>query len=198
MMNARKSMTMMSTAAVFAAAVGVTLGAGVASAAPKPSGATFFLCPDFGKPGYYRATIRGVFPMSQADAAGYLIHIDDNPAKPGNITYFVQDDDGNGHIGDTSLAYLTVPHAHTDAGGYLRAGPSGLEYSRELSVSLNDLNADRSKWYDPSDQVLGDDPQDEIYAAATFVDADGGVRTQISQEIVKDFTANGVCDGCCS
>jgi hypothetical protein len=91
-----------------------------------------------------------------------------------------------------------VPHAHSDSGGFLRAGPSGLEYQRELSVSTNDLNADKSKWYDPSDQVLGDDPQDEIYAAATFIDADGGVRTQISQEIVKDFTANGVCDGCCS
>jgi len=176
----------------------MTAGIGIAIAAPKPSGATFFLCPDFGEPGYYRATIRGVFPMSQADAAGYLIHIDDNPSKPGGMVYYVQDDDGNGHEGDTSIAYLDVPHAHSDGAGFLRAGPSGLEYQRELSVSAYELNADKSKWYDPSDQVLGDDPQDEIYAAAKFVDADGGVRTQISQEIVKDFTADLICDGCCS
>ena len=197
-MNTRKRATVLGGAVALSAVVGLTAGLTTAAAAPKPSGATFFLCPDFGKPGYYRATIRGVFPMSQADAEGFLIHIDDYPGKPGNITYYVQDDDGNGHVGDTSLAYLNVPHAHSDAGGFLRAGPSGLEYQRELSVSTNDLNADRSKWYDPSDQVLGDDPQDEVYAAATFIDADGGVRTQISQEIVKDFTADHVCDGCCS
>lgn len=167
-----------------------------ASAAPKPSGATLFLCPDFGKPGYYRVTIRGVFPMTQADAEGYLIHIDDNPAKPGHMVYYLQDDDGNGHEGDTSIAYLKVPHRHSDAGGFLRAGPGGLEYQRELSVQAYALDADGTKWYDP-DRVTGED-LDEIYAAATFIDADGGARTQISQQITKDFTARGVCDGCCS
>jgi hypothetical protein len=197
-MNARKLAATLGSATAIGTAVAMTVGIGIAAAAPKPSGTTFFLCPDFGKPGYYRATIRGVFPMSQADAAGYLIHIDDNPSKPGRMVYYVQDDDGNGHEGDTSIAYLDVPHAHSDGGGFLRAGPSGLEYQRELSINAYELNADTSKWYDPSDQVLGDDPQDEIYAAAKFIDADGGVRTQISQEIVKDFTADHVCDGCCS
>ena len=197
-MNARKLAAAVGSAAAIGTAVAMTAGIGIATAAPKPSGATFFLCPDFGKPGYYRATVRGVFPMSQADAAGYLIHIDDNPSKPGGMVYYVQDDDGNGHEGDTSIAYLDVPHAHSDSGGFLRAGPSGLEYQRELSINAYDLNADKSKWYDPSDQVLADDPQDEIYAAAKFIDADGGVRTQISQEIVKDFTADRICDGCCS
>lgn len=167
-----------------------------AVAAPKPSGATLFLCPDFGKPGYYRVTIRGVFPMTQADAEGYLIHIDDNPAKPGHMKYYLQDDDGHGHEGDSSIAYLQVPHRHSDAGGFLRAGPGGLEYQRELSVRTYDLDADGTKWYDP-DRVTGED-LDEIYAAATFIDADGGARTQISQQITKDFTAPGVCDGCCS
>ena len=33
---------------------------------------------------------------------------------------------------------------------------------------------------------------------ATFVDADGGLRTQFSQQVVKDFAADHVCDGCCS
>ncbi|MFL0238037.1 hypothetical protein ACJH6J_13565 [Mycobacterium sp. SMC-18] len=167
-----------------------------AVAAPKPSGATLFLCPDFGKPGSYRVTIRGVFPMTQADAEGYLIHIDDNPAKPGHMVYYLQDDDGHGHEGDSSIAYLRVPHRHSDAGGFLRAGPGGLEYQRELSVRTYDLDADGTKWYDP-DRVTGED-LDEIYAAATFIDADGGARTQISQQITKDFTAPGVCDGCCS
>jgi hypothetical protein len=197
-MNTRMFAAALGSAAAIGTVVAMTGATGIAAAAPKPSGATFFLCPDFGKPGYYRATIRGVFPMSQADAAGYLIHIDDNPSRPGGMVYYVQDDDGNGHEGDTSIAYLDVPHAHSDGGGFLRAGPSGLEYQRELSVRADELNADKSKWYDPSDQVLGDDPQDEIYAAAKFIDADGGVRTQFSQEIVKDFTADRVCDGCCS
>ena len=197
-MNARKLAAALASAAAIETALAMSTGLGIATAAPKPSGATFFLCPDFGKPGFYRATIRGVIPMSQADAAGYLIHIDDNPSRPGGMVYYVQDDDGNGHEGDTSIAYLDVPHAHSDAGGFLRAGPGGLEYQRELSVNAYDLNADKSKSYDPSDQVLGDDPQYEIYAAATFIDADGGVRTQISQQIVKDFTADRICDGCCS
>lgn len=178
--------------------VGMTGPTAVAAAAPKPSGATLFLCPDFGKPLSYRATIRGVFPMSQADAEGFLIHIDDNPSQPGRMKYYVQDDDGHGHEGDRSIANLTVPHAHSDGGGFLRAGPGGLEYQRELTVDARAINADTSKSYDPSDQVFGDDHQDEIYATAKFVDADGGVRTQFSQKIVKDFAADHVCDGCCS
>jgi hypothetical protein len=152
-MNARKLAAAVGSAAAIGTAVAMTAGIGIATAATKPSGATFFLCQDFGRPGYYRATVRGVFPMSQADAAGYLIHIDDNPSKPGGMVYYVQDDDGNGHKGDTSIAYLDVPHAHSDSGGFLRAGPSGLEYQRELSINAYDLNADKSKWYDPSDQV---------------------------------------------
>ena len=76
------------------------------------------------------------------------------------------------------------------------SGPAGLEYQREVLVDTYALNADAGKWYDP-DSFTGED-MDEIYAAATFIDADGGARTQISQEVVKDFTARGVCDGCCS
>lgn len=102
-----------------------------AVAAPKPSGATLFLCPDFGKPGSYRVTIRGVFPMTQADAEGYLIHIDDNPAKPGHMVYYLQDDDGHGHEGDSSIAYLTVPHRHSDAGGF--SGPALVAWNTSVS-----------------------------------------------------------------
>jgi hypothetical protein len=193
MNTTKKLATLGAAAAILALTVSATAPA---SAAPTPSGATLFMCPDFGKPGYYRVTIRGVFPMTQADAEGYLIHIDDNPAKPGRMVYYLQDDDGNGHEGDTSIAYLQVPHRHSDGSGYLRSGPSGLEYQRELSVRAYDLDADGTKWYDP-DRVTAED-LDEIYAAAKFIDADGGSRTQISQEIVKDFTAPGVCDGCCS
>lgn len=197
-MNTRKQAKLAVSVLAMSAAVALTGGLAPAAAAPKPSGTTLFLCPDFGKASTYRVTIRGVFPMTQADAEGYLIHIDDNPSRPGGMVYYLQDDDGNGHEGDTSIAYLDVPHAHSDGGGFLRAGPGGLEYQREILVDAYDLNADGSKWYDPSDQVLGDDPQDEIYAAAKFRDADGGIRVQFSQKIVKDFTADHVCDGCCS
>ena len=190
-MNTRKLTTVLAGAAVISSIVGLTAGLTTAAAAPKPSGATLFLCPDFGKPGYYRATIRGVFPMSEADAVGYLVHIDDNPSKPGGMTYYLQEDDGNGHEGDTSLVYLQVPHAHSDGGGFLRAGPAGLEYQREVSVWGPELNED-------SYQFNWTEDQDEIYAAAKFVDADGETRTQISQQIAKEFSADHVCDGCCS
>lgn len=191
-MNVRKRATILGSAVAMSSVVGLTAHIGIATAAPKPSGATLFLCPDFGKPDYYRVTIRGVFPMEQADAVGFLTHVDDNPAKPGHMVYYLQEDDGNGHEGDTSLVYLVVPHAHSDAGGFLRAGPGGLEYQREVSVWAPELDEDGRQFsWEPTDM-------DEIYAAATFVDADGGARTQISQQIVKDFTADHVCDGCCS
>jgi hypothetical protein len=191
-MNTKKLATVLAGAAVVGTAVGMTTGLTMAAAAPKPSGATVFLCPDFGKPGYYRTTIRGVFPMAQADAVGYLVHIDDNPSKPGGMVYYLQADDGNGHEGDESLVYLDVPHAQTDGAGFLRAGPAGLEYQREFLVPTYSLNEDSSQFdWMPEEH-------DEIYAAAKFIDADGGSRTQISQQITKEFSANGVCDGCCS
>lgn len=130
--------------------------------------------------------------MEQADAVGFLTHIDDNPSKPGHMVYYLQADGGNGHEGDTSLVYLVVPQAHANAGGFLRAGPGGLEYQREVSVWAPERDEDGKQFsWEPNDM-------DEIYAAAKFVDAAGGSRTQISQQIVKDFTADHVCDGCCS
>ncbi len=180
------------TGAAAVTTIALTVAAAPAAAAPKPSGATVFLCPDFGKPGYYRTTVRGVFPMSQADAVGYLVHIDDNPSKPGGMVYYLQADDGHGHEGDESLVYLNVPHAQPDGAGFLRAGPGGLEYQREFLVPTYSLNEDNSQFgWMPEEH-------DEIYAAAKFVDADGGSRTQISQQITKEFSADGVCDGCCS
>ncbi|OBA92424.1 hypothetical protein A5662_21205 [Mycobacteriaceae bacterium 1482268.1] len=189
-MNTSKlAMTLGSACVVTAAAL---TAAAPATAAPKPSGATLFLCPDFGKPGYHRVTVRGVFPMAQADAVGYVVHLDDNPAKPGGMVYYLQADDGHGHEGDESLVYLDVPHAVTDGAGYLRAGPGGLEYQREFLVSTYALNEDNSQFgWMPEEH-------DEIYAAAKFVDADGGSRTQISQQITREFSTDRICDGCCS
>jgi hypothetical protein len=135
-MNTSKAMTVLVGGAASVAAVGLTVGLAVAAAAPAASGATLSLCPDFGKANYYRVTISGVFFMSQADAAGYLIHLDDNPGKPGGMTYYLQADDGNGHEGDESLLYQFVPHATTDSAGYLKAVPAGLEYRRELSCGI--------------------------------------------------------------
>jgi hypothetical protein len=79
-MNTRKVVSVLTSTVAFTTTA-LTVAAAPAAAAPKPSGATVFLCPDFGKPGYYRTTIRGVFPMAQADAVGYLVHIDDNPSQ---------------------------------------------------------------------------------------------------------------------
>jgi hypothetical protein len=52
LMSMRKNATALGTAVVACAVVGLTAGLTPAGAAPKPSGATLFLCPDFGKPGY--------------------------------------------------------------------------------------------------------------------------------------------------
>jgi len=145
------------------------------------------MCPDNGNTGNFRTTIQGVFPMSEADAVGYLIHINDN-AQPGGIEYHVVADDEDGYSQDGNLYVGFFPHTQTDNAGYLKAGPGGIEYRREFSIPRNKFNED--------DGVFNE--EDEIYAAATFRDADGGRRQQFSQKVVRHFEAPGICDRCCS
>lgn len=183
-MNARKLVAVLGSAAVVGTAIGMTTGLTVAAAAPKPSGATFWFCKDFVDTGNYRMTVRGVFPMEEADAVGFLVHLNDNQV-PGGMKYRVSgDDDGGGH----DVFYNYFPGSGSSFDGYLKASPQGLEYMREISLPRTVFDEDSGVF----------DDQDEVYATATFRDADGGERTQYSQKVVGHFEVAGVCDGCCS
>ena len=128
-MNARKLAAVLGSAAVVGTAIGMTTGLTVAAAAPKPSGATFWFCKDFVDTGNYRMTVRGVFPMEEADAVGFLVHLNDNQV-PGGMKYRVSgDDDGGGH----DVFYNYFPGSGSSFDGYLKASPQGLEYMREIS-----------------------------------------------------------------
>jgi hypothetical protein len=130
--------------------------------------------------------------MLQADAVGYLVHVNDGnyPGGPGQggMIYYLEGDDGNGFPGDESLSSNFLPGTQTDGEGYLRAGPEGIEYLREISVPKNKLDEDTG----PINE------EDEIYAVAMFRDGGGGERIQYSQKIVRYFEAPGTCTYTCS
>jgi hypothetical protein len=183
--NTSKKMAALLGGVTSAAVVGLTVGVALATAAPAPSGATLFMCKDFVNTGNYRMTIRGVFPMQEADAVGFLVHLNENQV-PGGMKYRLTGDDGGD--GDDPRYYDYFPGSGTTADGYLRAGPQGLEYMREISIPRTQFDEDSNVF----------DDEDEVFATATFRDADGGERTQYSQKVVRHFEAPGICDGCCS
>jgi hypothetical protein len=93
------------------------------------------------------------------------------------MNYHLEAGDGNGWPNDQSIANGFFPGAQVDAEGYLKAGPDGLEYLRELSIPKGKFNEDDGPFNE----------EDEIYAVAAFRDGDGGTRTQFSQKIVRYF-----------
>jgi hypothetical protein len=50
-----------------------------------------YMCQDVGNPSSYRISVLGTYPMDSADAAGYLIHMNDGDhpgrAVPGGLEY---------------------------------------------------------------------------------------------------------------
>jgi hypothetical protein len=180
-------------AAMVASVVGLTAGIAPAAAAPAQSGATLAVVEDAAIPGSYKVTITGAFPMQQADAVGFITHISDgnypDGPGPGGIIYHLVGDDDRGWPNDSDITgSLFYSGAQVDSGGYLRAGPSGLEYHREITVNKKKFNED--------DGVFDD--QDEIYAVASFRDGDGGERHQFSQAIVRYFEASEACKTVCA
>ena len=73
--------------------------------------------------------------------------------------------------------------ANTDA-GYLRAGPGGLEYLKEILIRRSLLDED------------GGGDEDEVFAWVTFRDGDGGSRIQSTQEIKHHFEQPGPGEPC--
>jgi hypothetical protein len=173
--------------AAFATAVGLT--AGVATAAPSQTdGAMLYICQDVGNPSSYRITVKGVYPMQQPDAAGYLVHMNDGNHPGGLRVQLKADNPGNNS--DYDIADGFYPTTQTTSEGYLQAGPGGLEYRREMVVPRPNFNEDYK-------QPGSDDDVDEVYAVATFRDGDGGERPAVTQVITRNFEVSGICDGCC-
>ena len=168
-MNTRKLATVLGGAAVLGTVAGLT--AGVAAGAPSQTdGAMLYMCQD----------------------AGYLIHMNDgnHPGGPGPGGLRVQlkaDDEGDN---DRDIGYGFYPTTATTSEGYLQAGPSGLEYRREMVVPRPNFNEDHK-------QPGSDDDVDEIYAVVTFRDGDGGERPAVTQSTTRNFEVSGICDGCC-
>jgi hypothetical protein len=165
-------------AAAIAAVVGLGAGMPAASAAPAQSGATLYVYEDPKNPNNYRVSIKGVFPMQQADAVGFITHVNDGnrpggPGPGGMIYDIIADDDGT----DPSIGHSFRQGVLVDAEGYLRPGPDGLEYLGEISIPKTKFNED--------DGPINE--EDEVYAVASFRDGDGRERVQFSQKVVRYF-----------
>jgi hypothetical protein len=161
-------------------AVAVALGMGIAAAsapamaAPTASGGHMYVYIDPATPKTTRVTVEGVFPMSEADAVGYLNNIYTGK-EPGGMEYRIfADDNGDG---DRTIVYRWVAGSGSFPGYAIGASPDGLGHSFVFNVSSDVFNEDDGPF----------DFDDEIYAEATFVDADGGRRSQISNVISAQF-----------
>jgi hypothetical protein len=189
MMNTSKKIaSRLSGAAVGAAVVGLTIGVGVAAAySGQTDGATLYVCPDLQNPTNVRLTVKGVFPMQQADAVGFITHLNDgnHPGGPGpgGMIYHIEGDDGGDGLMGRSILNPFFPGTNYEA-GYLRAGPGGLEYLKEILVRRSLLDED------------GGGDEDEVFAWVTFRDGDGGSRIQSTQEIKHHFEQSGTGAPC--
>jgi hypothetical protein len=99
------------------------------------------------------------------------------------MIYHVEGDDGGGGLMGRSIYSTTTVPADTDA-GYLRSGPGGLEYLKEILIRRSLLDEDDG----------GD--EDEVFAWVTFRDGDGGSRFQSTQEIKHHFERPGTGEPC--
>src|ERR1700754_2321346 len=114
-MYARKLATLLGGAVVFGTVAGLTAGA--ATGAPSQTdGAMLYMCQDVGNPSSYRITVKGTYPMDSADAAGYLIHMNDGSQPGGLIVELKADDEGNK---DRNIGYGFYPTTATTSEGYL-------------------------------------------------------------------------------
>jgi hypothetical protein len=166
-------------AVLAAAAIGLGPGVAPASAAPAQSpGTNLYVYKDPASSGNYRVTVKGVIPMNEYDAHGFINNINTGE-RPGGIEYnLIGDDDSNDHGLDGGHWF---PGAGRGPGpGYLVAESDGIHFLREIVVPFNTLNED--------DGVFDDG--DEVYAYVRFVDADGGVRRLYTNKVSGMFGGN--------
>lgn len=177
-----KVTTLLSSAAMAGTALALTTA--IAASAPAANGAQLYVCRDVQNAGNYRISIKGTYPMLQEDAYGYLKHVNDGPRQGGMEYVLFADDEGSG---DNVIMSNFVPGNRHDGSGYIDPTAEGLTYHREFTIPRGNFD---------EDNFLIDE-EDEIYATATFIDGDGGRRTQVSAPITRHFETAGVCDGCC-
>lgn len=163
--------SMLSCAAVIVAVFGAVAGMAPVSAAPAPSGANLHMIQDPANQGNYLLAILGRFPMTQADAVGFLNNINNGNCEGGMFYHIRGDDEGNN---DPYVVTKRFLGAHDDDQGYLKATSQGLEYRRQIPLRKNFLDEDR-------------DGVDEIYAQASFLDSDCEIRLQTSQVLTGNF-----------
>jgi hypothetical protein len=167
----------------------LTIGIGVAGAySGQTDGATLYVCPDLQNPTNVRLTVKGVFPMQQADAVGFITHLDDGKRPggpgPGGMIYHIESDDGGGGLTGRTIYAPRFVGGTREESGYLRAGPGGLEYLTEILIRRSLLDED------------GGGDEDEIFAFIAFRDGDGGERLQSTQEIKHHFEQPGTGEPC--
>jgi hypothetical protein len=187
-MNTKTHATKLGGVAVVGTALALTVGVGLAAAAPtQTDGAMLYMCQDLGNPSSYRITVKGTYPMDSADATGYLVHMNEGNRPGGLVVELKADDEGNN---DHNIGYGFYPTTETTSEGYLRSIPGGLDYRREMVVPRPNFNEDYK-------QPGSGDDTDEVYAVVTFRDAEGGERPAVTQSITRNFEVPGICDGCC-
>ncbi len=157
-------------ATAIAAGLAAGLAATPASAGPMPK-SKLTITPVSST--QYRVSIVGVFPMTQADAQGYL----NNMGSQGGMRFNIRGDDFNEEGPRFSQRFygLTANNSPTDAA--LHATPEGLRFARSLIVNRSVLNED----------VGPIDFTDEIYVAAQFIDGDNGERPSRSNVVSGNF-----------
>jgi hypothetical protein len=171
MNTSRKIGALMGGAAMIAAAAGLTAGLVPAAAAPANPAGKLSVFPVNTE--IHRVTIEGVFPMSEADAVGYINNINTG-AVPGEMSYAIYGDDPTGI---SNRGVFRFPGAGHQEMGHLIASPEGLQYLRILEVPRGVLNEDDNPF----------DNEDEIYVRALFTDADGGTRAQSTNVVTANF-----------
>jgi hypothetical protein len=156
--------SMIGSAAVVAAIVGLTAGLAPASAAPQQSpGVTLTIKGDPANPGNSILRIEGTFPMSEGDSHDRV----NNMTPGGGMDYIVHADDP----GDDRDYPIGMPHGYIGMpgpdGGFMTASPFGIRFLREISVPKGELDEDFC-----FSSGCGDDT-DEVYVKVRFVQGNG-------------------------
>jgi hypothetical protein len=164
--------------ALVAAAVGLTAGLAPASAAPTPTpGHNLYIYPDPASSGNYRVTVKGVFPMGEYEAHGYINNILTGE-RPGGIEYNIHADDPDA---DPRIRGEFFPGAGKGPGpGHLVAEADGIHYLREFVVPFDALNEDDGLF----------DDTDEIFVYVRFIDAASDVRRAYTNALSGTYGGN--------
>ncbi|WP_006242023.1 hypothetical protein [Mycolicibacterium tusciae] len=174
-MNTTKTIPLIAAAAALAT-IGPTAGLAPASAAPTQTpGTTLVVYQDPDNAGYSRLAVKGMFPMNEYDAHGFINNLETG-AYPGGIDYGLHGDDpdSNDRLLGNMYAYRGAAPRST---GYLTAESDGIHFFQIISVPKSLLNED--------DGVFDD--TDEVYVVAEFVDGDGGKRSAYSNPVSGTF-----------